>query len=75
MLSEALLRITQLDPTLNEHSALSNKGWLNVEGHYRAAGWYVEYYKPDYTENWKSYYLFKKKGAFERIFGQKLRFA
>lgn len=32
--------------------------WLDVEDHYRAAGWKVEYYKPSYFEEERAHYTF-----------------
>lgn len=33
---------------------------LDVEGHYRKAGWNVEYHKPPYFDNSDPYFIFKK---------------
>lgn len=33
---------------------------LDVEGHYRKAGWDVEYRKPPYYDNSDPYFIFKK---------------
>jgi hypothetical protein len=38
-----------------------DKGWLNVEDVYRAAGWKVEYDKPGYNENYTAFFRFKRK--------------
>lgn len=38
-----------------------DKGWLNVEPAYRAAGWSVEYDKPAYNEDYEANYTFKRK--------------
>ncbi len=34
------------------------KGWLNVEGIYKDAGWKVEYNAPAYNETGRSYFTF-----------------
>lgn len=33
--------------------------WLDVEDHYRAAGWIVTYDKPAYNESYAAYFTFK----------------
>lgn len=33
--------------------------WLNIEGIYRASGWTVSTYSPDWGETYDSYYTFK----------------
>jgi hypothetical protein len=38
-----------------------DKGYLNVEEIFRAAGWKVSYTKPDYTESFPAYFEFRKK--------------
>ena len=35
--------------------------WLDVEDSYRKVGWEVTYDKPDYTENYKAFFIFEKK--------------
>lgn len=35
------------------------KHWLDVEDHYRAAGWVVTYEKPAYNESFSTYFTFK----------------
>ncbi len=35
--------------------------WLDVEDHYRDAGWQVEYDKPGYNETYPATYTFVKK--------------
>lgn len=37
------------------------KSFLDVESHYRKSGWIVSYDSPAYYENYKAYYIFKKK--------------
>jgi hypothetical protein len=37
------------------------RGWLNVEGQYRKAGWKVEYDKPAYNESHEAFFRFTKK--------------
>jgi hypothetical protein len=36
-------------------------GWLNVEPHFRAAGWSVEYDKPGYNESYDAHFIFSAK--------------
>lgn len=35
-----------------------SRGWLDVEPHYRKAGWKVEYDKPGYNESYDAYFVF-----------------
>lgn len=35
--------------------------WLDIEDSYRKVGWKVKYDKPDYTENYASFFVFEKK--------------
>lgn len=37
-----------------------DKGWLDVEGTYRKAGWKVEYDKPGYNETYAANFTFAK---------------
>ena len=59
-----IARIIQLgtngesSPSRNE---VFNNGWLEVETIFKAAGWKVEYTKPDYTESFEPYYEFRAK--------------
>ena len=39
-----------------------DKGWLDVEGAYRAAGWKVEYDKPGFNESYPATFTFTRKG-------------
>jgi hypothetical protein len=39
-------------------SEIFSKGWLDVEGIYRKAGWKVEYDKPGYNESYDAYFVF-----------------
>jgi len=41
-------------------SDLFIEGWLDVEPHYRAAGWNVTYDQPAYNESYAAYYDFVK---------------
>ena len=45
------------ETTMTDDFVASN-GWLNIEPHYREAGWEVKYESPDCG---KSYFVFKKK--------------
>jgi hypothetical protein len=38
-----------------------NKGWLDVEGVYRKAGWHVTYDSPGYNENYDAYFVFRRR--------------
>ncbi len=38
-----------------------DKGWLDVEGLFRKAGWEVEYDKPGFNESYKATFTFSKK--------------
>jgi hypothetical protein len=40
-------------------SSIYEKHWLDVEDHYRAAGWIVTYTKPAYNEFFEAYFTFK----------------
>ena len=42
-------------------SDIFDNHWLDVEDSYRKTGWAVEYDKPGYNENYKAYFIFKKK--------------
>lgn len=37
-----------------------NRGWMDVEPHYEAAGWKVHYDKPGYNESYPAYFEFTK---------------
>lgn len=48
-----------------DREEIFTKGWLNVEGVYRKAGWVVSYDKPGFNESYLSSFTFrpsKKKG-------------
>lgn len=38
------------------------KHWLDIEDHYRKAGWKVEFDKPGFNESGEAYFTFTKKG-------------
>lgn len=40
-------------------STIYGNHWLDVEEHYRSAGWTVTYNKPAYNEFYESYFTFK----------------
>lgn len=42
------------------HTIFENH-WLDIEEHYRKAGWEVIYDKPGYCEDYEAYWKFKKK--------------
>lgn len=35
--------------------------WLDIEDHYRGAGWKVEFDKPGYNETYDAYFTFQRK--------------
>lgn len=39
-----------------------DKGYLNVESHYEAVGWVVDYDKPGYNEDYEAKFIFTVKG-------------
>ncbi|MCS4088582.1 hypothetical protein [Rhizobium sp. BK176] len=47
--------------TTLDRGEIFDKGYLNVEEIFRAAGWRVSYTKPDYTESFPAYFEFRKK--------------
>lgn len=44
-----------------DQSEIYKKGWLDIEGIYRKAGWEVEYDKPGYNESYAPYFRFSRK--------------
>jgi hypothetical protein len=69
-LDEGTSRVNQKDVLDHIRSKLDNgmsaqqimdKGWLNIEDVYRAAGWKVVYDKPDYTETRDAVFVFTAK--------------
>jgi hypothetical protein len=40
---------------------LYDSGYMDIEDHYREAGWVVVYSQPDRTENFRPHYTFKLK--------------
>lgn len=43
-----------------QRSEVFDKGWLNVEGQYRRAGWSVTYEKPAFNENGHAFFTFHR---------------
>lgn len=43
-----------------DHREIFDRGWLNVEGVYRASGWKVEYDKPGYNEDYPATFTFTR---------------
>lgn len=41
-------------------SQIFNKGYLDIEEAYRAAGWHVQYDKPAFDESYEPHFVFKK---------------
>jgi len=62
---DAVARIqSKINQTLgNEytHQQICDRGWLNIEDIYRAAGWKVEYDKPGYNETYGATFEFTAK--------------
>ena len=44
-----------------DRQEIFDKGWLNIEGIYRKAGWQVVFDKPSFRENYPATYEFKRK--------------
>ena len=44
-----------------DREAILKAKWLNIEDHYRAAGWKVEYDKPGYNETYEPTFTFTAK--------------
>lgn len=42
-------------------STIYDRHWLDVEGHYRKAGWVVDYDKPGYNEIYEANFTFSKR--------------
>ena len=40
-----------------------DRGWLDIESHYRTAGWEVKYDKPAYYENYDAFFEFRRKAG------------
>lgn len=59
---DVVTRILQLVPSdypdTVDRQVIFNRGWLNVEGRYRVAGWKVEFDKPAYNENYGAFWRF-----------------
>jgi len=56
MQDDVVKRIEKLG-NVSRNSIFENH-WLDVERHYRNAGWKVSHHKPDYNESGKSYFHF-----------------
>lgn len=56
-LALAKLKVRLPDMTKAE---MFRRGWLDVEGAYRVAGWDVEYDKPGYNETYEATFTFKR---------------
>ena len=44
-----------------DRNEIFSKRMLDIEGHYKKAGWDVSYEKPGYNESGEAYFTFKKK--------------
>jgi hypothetical protein len=59
---DVIARIKKALPNIPSQD-LFDKGWLDVEGEFREAGWEVKYEKPARDESFDSYFIFQKKGT------------
>jgi hypothetical protein len=57
---DVVTRILFKMPHVERHE-IFNRGWLNVEGAYRKAGWTVQYDKPGYNESYEAYFTFTRR--------------
>lgn len=44
-----------------DRDELFRRGWLDVEGIYRAADWFVDFDKPGYNETYDAFWVFRKR--------------
>lgn len=63
--STTVVQDVVMDKIISKHThgtltrqEIYDKHWLDVEDHYRKAGWSVTYDKPAYYENYKAYWTF-----------------
>jgi hypothetical protein len=49
-----------VDVLLYPRQSIFDKGYLDIEGVYRKAGWVVEYDKPAYNESYEATFTFKR---------------
>ena len=49
-------RVTNEDKSPAARAILFDNHWLDIEPAYREAGWKVKFERPDYTENFESYF-------------------
>jgi len=47
---DVVAKILTLAPQGTKRNTIFDEHWLDVENHYRKAGWKVEFYKPHYSE-------------------------
>lgn len=67
-LSNGYSQVTQKD-AVNEivknmgcdREDIFNKNWLDIESHYRKAGWKVKYDKPGYNESYEAFFEFRER--------------
>ena len=50
-------KILTLAPKGTKRNTIFDEHWLDVENHYRKAGWKVEFYKPHYSETQSEAYF------------------
>lgn len=43
-----------------DRTCIFDRGWLDIEGMFRAAGWQVMYDKPGYNESYEAKWVFQK---------------
>ncbi len=58
---DVVARILAKMPAVDSNTVYQ-RGWLNVEGAYRAKGWRVEYDKPGWDESYEAFFTFRKAG-------------
>lgn len=56
---EDMILLAQSSGLELDRSIIFDKGYLNVEEVYRAAGWKVDYDKPAYNESYRAHFKFK----------------
>lgn len=58
---EKMIEFATIDAVVDGPSTrqqIFDNHWLDVEDHYRQAGWTVTYFKPAYNEDGKAYFTF-----------------
>lgn len=57
---EAIDRILEKMPHLKRHE-IFERNWLDIEDMYSAAGWHIDFEKPDRGETFSAYWTFRPK--------------